>query len=158
MAYLKDILAYLIIHSPVKSALSNARLTKLVYLADWRHAIQRSKQISDIQWVFDNYGPFVWDVKEAAQDNRQLFSIISTENIMGGNKTIIGLQDMSYEPVLTRSEKESLLHTIRKTSHLNWDAFIRLIYSTYPIINSERYARLDLVRLAREYQPTIPAA
>jgi len=157
MADLRDIMAYLIRRSPVKSVLSNARLTKLVYLADWRHTLRHGRQVSDIRWVFDNYGPFVWDIKNTAAENEKIFSIKATENALGGSKTLITLRDDEYEPVLMREEKESLLHAIRKTSHLGWDAFIRLVYSTYPIISSERYSRLDLRELAGEYRRSMRA-
>ena len=39
---------------------------------------------------------------------------------------------------------------------LNWNEFIKLVYSTYPIVSQERYAKLDLVRLAQEYEEVVP--
>ncbi len=50
MAALKDIIAYYCDRYPHKEELSKARLTKMVYLADWKSAIVHGKQISDIKW------------------------------------------------------------------------------------------------------------
>ena len=38
------------------------------------------------------------------------------------------------------------------TKDKTWDQFITFVYSTYPIVNSERYSQLDLVALAQEYK------
>jgi len=65
MAAITDILAYILNRYPHAQEMSNARITKMVYLADWKHAIDSHRQISSINWVFNNYGPFVWDVKNA---------------------------------------------------------------------------------------------
>jgi hypothetical protein len=53
MARLRDVVAYLCHEYPHKGELSKARLTKMVYLADWRSAIERGSQVTDIEWVFN---------------------------------------------------------------------------------------------------------
>ncbi len=58
MAQIKDIVIHILKNYPHKDELSNARVTKLVYLADWRHVLETKEQISSIKWYFDNYGPF----------------------------------------------------------------------------------------------------
>ena len=70
MANLKDIIAYILQNYPsnMKHELLNARVTKMVYLADWRNCVRSKGQVSDIKWYFDNFGPFVWDVKKAAEE------------------------------------------------------------------------------------------
>ncbi len=47
----------------------------------------------------------------------------------------------------THTERISLYKTMR----LNWDGFIKLVYSTYPILKSERYSELNLVEFAKQY-------
>ncbi len=155
MAELKDIMAYAVANYPRKEDLSNARLTKLIYLSDWRHAIHYGRQISNIRWIFDNYGPFVWDVKNTALHNPDVFVIVSATNALGGSKTIISLKREDKQIQLTGPERQSILQTIRKTVHLSWDQFIRLVYSTHPILTSERYSPLDLVALADQYKRKI---
>ncbi len=153
MALLEDVLAYLVGHYPKPSELSNARLTKMVYLADWKHSIEHGRQITDIHWLFDHYGPFVRDVVNAARRHPALFSMHETVTGWGNPKTVIGLADPHYRPAsITPDEQDSLDHVLRTTPDLGFDAFIRLVYSTYPILKSERYSRLDLPALAAEYQ------
>lgn len=62
---------------------------------------------------------------------------------------------MDY-PSLTDDEKELLDYVISSSASKNWDDFIKLVYSTYPIITQDRFSKLDLVKLAREYEQSIP--
>ncbi len=151
MAEIIDVIAYIIRNSPNKPDLSNARLTKMVYLADWRHAITQKSLITSINWYFDNYGPFVWDIKRTAEENPDIISISPQVNAYGNPKLLFGLNQENYDPILTLEEKGSLDHVIEKTKDLNWGEFIRLVYSTFPILTSERYTYLDLIKKAKEY-------
>lgn len=151
MAELKDIIAYILRKYPTKSDMSNARLTKLVYLSDWKHAIKTYSQISHIKWYFNNYGPFVWDIKDTARENSHLFDLETTTNMYGDLKTIFILKTENYTPKLLEEEVKSIDHVIQETKNLNWDQFIRLVYSTYPIASTERYTYIDLIEKAKEY-------
>ena len=46
---------------------------------------------------------------------------------------------------------KSIDHVINETKNLNWDQFIRLVYSTFPIASAERYTYIDLIEKAKEY-------
>jgi hypothetical protein len=151
MAKLVDIMAYILKNYPDKTDLSNARVTKLVYLSDWKHAITLKSQITNINWYFDNYGPFVWDIKETAEANPKLFSTRESSNAYGNPKLLIGLKMEYYVPTLSEAEKRSVDHVIDKTKDLSWSEFIRLIYSTHPIVSSNKYSYLNLVEKAEEY-------
>ncbi len=50
MTELKDVMAYIIANYPFKGELSNARLTKMVYLTDWKNALLSGRQVTDISW------------------------------------------------------------------------------------------------------------
>jgi hypothetical protein len=156
MANLKDVMAYFLAEYPLKDELSNARLTKMVYLADWKSAIERGKTITDIKWFFDNHGPFVWDIKNTAAQNSDLFTVRSTRNVYGGKKDVLELVDEGYEPRLSSRERGYLDHVIEQTKPLLWADFIRLVYSTYPVASSDRYETLDLAAKAKEYQKAKP--
>ena len=151
-AILKDILVYLLKNYPHKRDFSNARITKMVYLGDWHQAIHHNMQISNIQWVFDNYGPFVWDVYNEVENNLTLFKIQKNKNIYGQRKFLFQLNNKDYKPKLTALQKESIDHVIKQTQRLNWSDFIKLVYSTYPIMSSDRYSELDLITQAKEYK------
>ena len=150
MANLKDIVYYLVDKYPHKEHLANARITKMVYLADWYSANVFDKQVSEISWYFDNYGPFVTDVIKMAQNNSDVFSVTEENNYFGATKRVIGTVS-TYSPILTDSEIQSLNKVIEITKNKTWDQFITYVYSTYPIIVSDRYTNLDLMALAAEY-------
>jgi uncharacterized protein YwgA len=155
MADICDIVVHLLRNYPHTQEMSNARVTKMVYLADWKHAIDNGSQISSIQWHFDNYGPFVWDVKQTVENNPSLFRIDRVTNYFGTPKLLFSLRETaSSTSKLRDSERNAINHVIESTKNLGWQAFIQLVYSTYPIIASRRYSSLDLVDLARKYEAT----
>ncbi len=154
MANIVDIVAYFCKNYPYKNELSKARLTKLVYLADWHSAIVNRHQISDIQWKFNHYGPYVEDVVRIAE-RHYAFDIVQTHNCYGSGKTVIRIMDENYSTNLTRGEIQILEYVIEKTEQLNFNDFIELVYSTYPVVSSRRGDFFDLVKLAEEYEKQI---
>lgn len=150
MSELKDFIAYFIKHYPYPWELSKSKLTKMVYLADWKSAIEYQKQLTNIKWVYNHYGPYVYDVAKTASEDP--FFVEETENFFDAIKEIIRLKDENYIPNITEEEQKVLDHIIKTTEKRNWYAFIKLVYSTYPIVKSQRYDALDLVSLAREYK------
>jgi uncharacterized protein YwgA len=151
MARIRDVIAFVCSEYPHKRELSKARLTKMVYLADWRAAIVRGAQITNIEWVFHHYGPYVEDVAEAAR-NDPAFEIIQTANMFGGQKEVIRLKEPTVKhPSITEDDAKDLRFVIEQTAPLYWNDFIELVYSTYPVISRPRYETLDLVALAKEY-------
>jgi uncharacterized phage-associated protein len=150
MAALKDILIYILEKYPYKNELSNARLTKLVYLADWYNTLHNEKPISSIKWYFDNYGPFVWDIYKEVEKN-PIFNIKHTTNFFGKEKKLISLKkNQNYN--LNQNEIKSIDKIIEITKELNWEKFINLVYSTYPILTTEKYNYLNLKNKAQEYK------
>lgn len=151
MKKLKALLAYLIDNYPYKFELSKARLTKMVYLCDWLSAFHCGKQMTDIKWYFNHYGPYVDDVVECARKNPE-FDIIFDSNCFGATKEIISTINPLDTDCLDKSEKIILDFIIDKTSGLYWKGFINLVYATYPIATQPRYTYLDLVELAKKCQ------
>ncbi len=152
MDKLKDLIAYIAQNYPIKEELSNARLTKIVYLSDWHQALNHQRQITNIDWYFDNYGPYVPDVIRKAQEFPNLFECESTNNMYGKSKTLVRIKDSSFLVELSKEETKSADHIIEITKSLNWNDFIQLIYSTYPITSSTRYSALNLIEKASEYK------
>lgn len=152
MAKLADVLAYLIAKTPLSINRSNARLTKLVYLADWKHVLETGEQISEIDWYFNHYGPFVWDVQEAAVARRDLFKIEEGFTAGGNTRTYFSLRVSSVIVELTPSEHRALDDVLATTRDLNWASFIQLVYSTYPVATSDRHTHLDLRAKAVAYK------
>lgn len=152
MQTLKDIVAYICQVYPKPDDLSRARLTKLVYLADWKSAIDHERTMTGISWYFDNYGPFVWDVWKAAESAPDIFIIERQTTPFGDPKDVLKLRTGVRVGGVPNRQQGILAAVIDATKDLSWQQFIRLVYSTYPVLSSERYSGLDLVAKAREYK------
>jgi len=152
MAEIKDIMAYIISNYPenLRHELSNARLTKMIYLSDWHSCINRGSQITDISWFFDDFGPFVHDISETAKAYPSIFDIDTTKNSYGQPKRIFRMRS-KYTPTISGEERASVDHIIEITRKLYWKDFIRLVYGTHPVASSDRYSFLDLSKKAKEY-------
>lgn len=150
---LRAALVYMCQHYPHARELSKARLTKMIYLADWRSAILTGRQLSGITWRFNHYGPYVDDVVDLARQDRA-FAVLNAENAFGSPMELVTLTDKDAQPDLSVQERAILQHVIDQTSGLYWNAFISLVYGTYPVKTKPRYSDLDLVALAEEYRRT----
>lgn len=153
LSKIKYVIRYFVKNYPYSDELSKTRITKMVYLADWYYALENEKQITNIKWYFDHYGPYVSDVFEIAQNDSKL-KIVNSYSAFGSPKQIVAFSKPHTKSVFNRlSEKEELIlqKVIEDTKFLTWTAFIDLVYSTYPIKTQKRYTYLDLESLAREY-------
>lgn len=149
MAKISDVAAYLCDHYPHKSELSKTRLTKLVYLADWKAAQKIGRQITGITWFFHNYGPYVPDVVEAVETDPR-FLLTKSINHYGDPKLEIAMRpDSNSLDGISNEEKQILDEVISETSPLYWNAFIDHVYATPPIENSNRYRMLDLLAFTK---------
>lgn len=149
MANLKDVMAYILSVYPKKVDLTKGRLTKIIYLADWKAAMEQQSQVTEIKWFFDHYGPFVHDVGDMARHD-SAFKVAHDRTRSGHDIFLIELVQ-EYKPKLSEQEKKYLDFAIQATHAYSWDDFIRLVYSTYPIRTQARYTNLNLVELAKDY-------
>jgi len=148
---LSDLVRYIVKNYPHKNELSKARLNKLIYLIDWKSAIDNQEQISDIEWIFNHYGPYVSDIETRLMfDDR--FSIEKTTNFYGSEKNIIKIKDDNGFQEPNEKQKKVIDFIIDITKDMYWNKFINTVYSTYPIKHSLRGEKLDLIKLANEYQ------
>lgn len=152
LADLKMLMAYFCKYYPYKDDISKARLNKMIYLADWKSAIESGNQLSNIHWLYNNYGPYVNEIVNLAQ-NDDWFVIYNTYNNLGHKKNIIYINNEVQDSniVLSAEDKKYVNFVIDSTQSLSWSNFIRLVYSTYPIISSTKKEYLNLVELAHQY-------
>ena len=151
-ANLIDVVAYILKHYPIQSELSNFRVTKMIYLSDWLSARRYERQITEIKWFYDNFGPFVWDIKDTVEKNEGLIKVEHTKNTYGDDKLLFILKDKNYKSAMTKEDTDMLDYVIDATKKLYSADFVNLVYSTYPILTSEKYTYLDLVGKAKEYK------
>ncbi|MGP5066387.1 Panacea domain-containing protein [Psychrobacter alimentarius] len=142
MNILNSLIKYICVVYPHSHELSNARLTKLIYLTDWESVRITGSQVTSIKWYFDNYGPFVRDVYDVAYIDPNI-SIVETQTIYGTPKIIF--QYLGEKPILDPHIRGIIDNVIRDTRGMYWNGFIEYVYSTPPIVKSNRYTYLDLV-------------
>ena len=144
---LKDVLSYIVKNYPYSDDLTKTRTTKLVYLVDWEYIKKYGRQLTRIEWFFDHYGPYLSDVLDEADKDRRI-SIKKTKSNFGTVKYMVmpkfTKNDIVYS--LTADEIEVIDDVIEKTKLLSWNQFIRYVYDTSPIKNSEKYKKLDLLK------------
>jgi hypothetical protein len=155
MKKLQQIIAFLCSEYPHKSEITKARLTKMVYLADWFSALLDGKQLTDIEWVFNHYGPYVDDVVDAAHSALG-FKIEPQNTMYGTSKYVISYKGDTEKLDLEKREKKILNAVIEKTKSMYFNEFVDYVYSTYPVKTKERYSSFDLVSLAQRYKKESP--
>ena len=57
-----DIVKYIFDKYPKPEELSKPRLVKIVYLIDWKTAVETGDQCTNVEWYYNHYGPYVEDV------------------------------------------------------------------------------------------------
>lgn len=143
---LRSIVRYIVKNYPYPDELTKTRITKLVYLIDWENIKKSNKQITDINWYFDHYGPYVSDVLDEA-DKDDCLRIESTISNFGTLKYIVRAKVDKTELIynnLTDDEISIIEKVIQDTKAFSWNKFIDYVYSTEPIKESDRYNSLDL--------------
>lgn len=108
------------------------------------------RQITDIKWYFHNFGPYVDDVIEVVQSDPR-FEVVHSRNYYGEGKLEIRSSGrQASDSALDAQELSILDKIISETSSMYWNSFIKHVYATDPIQQSDRYQQLDLVGFAQE--------
>ncbi|WP_449036201.1 Panacea domain-containing protein [Peptostreptococcus stomatis] len=145
---LRNVLLYIVKNYPYGDDLTKTRITKLIYLIDWEYTKKYGKQMTEISWYFDHYGPYVSDVLDEADEDKKV-SIQSTVSNFGTIKYIVrpkcGKELIHYEG-LDVSEIEVINEVFENTKMLSWNQFINYVYDTLPIKKSRKYSHLDLTK------------
>ena len=153
MKKLIELIKYILYTYPKPEELSKPRLVKLIYLIDWKYAIDHGKQYTDIRWIFNHYGPYVNDVINLMKQNPAEFIVVSRHNPYGGTTDKFWLNKSKTTDIQIDPKAKIITDfLISKTVHLSWSNFISIIYSTYPIKSNLQYSILDLENLAQEYK------
>ena len=151
MKKLELLIRYILLNYPLINELSKPRLVKIIYLIDWKYAIDYGKQYTEINWFFNHYGPYVDDVIKLMKEKPSVFKVNSNINSLGGVTDRFFLIDNT--PVYIDNDIKNVAdYIISNTYKLNWSEFINLVYSSYPIKNNLKYSNLDLNKLSSEFR------
>jgi hypothetical protein len=147
---LLKIIKYILKEYPKLDELSKPRLVKLIYLIDWKHALETGEQLTDIKWVNNHYGPYVEDIIELIKERNDIFLLDSYRNRYGKITDKIKLVN-KLESIEVGENKEIIDFIINKTNHFKWSDFMDIVMSTYPVQSYQRYTELDLSEDAKKY-------
>lgn len=148
---LADFVKYLLKKYPYKEELSTSRLTKIMYLADWKSAIDDSHQLTNVKWHFNHYGPYVDDFVNSVKGDPDV-GLKTISNVFGAKKTLLSIQNDEWQDDLSDRQREIIDFVIDATKEKTYSDFIKLVYSTYPIVTGSRYVDLDLIKFAKDYR------
>lgn len=130
-------------HYPHREELSKARLTWMLYLADWKSVITNGVQITDIVWGLSDQGPYA---KEGWRRSRRESGL--RRGLHRSHSPLRASTSFS----ITKEEAEILDFVIESCASKSWLEFKRLIYSTYPVMTQRKAEKLDLPKLAESYR------
>lgn len=148
---LKELMLCILAKYPHPNDMSNSRLTKTVFLCDWKSCLESGAGISGVEWYIDHYGPYVDDVIDLAKSDPD-FYVVNVQSENGKSKNLVGLSgDARCYYDLSVSDEAYVDFVIGLTEDKGYDEFINLIYSLYPVITSSKFGRIDLVKKARDY-------
>ena len=141
---LTDVIAYIYRKYPNRRELSKARLIGMLYLIDWKYALQYNSQLTGIEWSIDNNGP-----------HPDAYALNSIEN------DFQSLMKLSHVPRKSPKGIEpkvvsTIDFVINSSASLSLDEFIRLIYSTFPVITQRQIENPNLGESAKKYKKIKP--
>ncbi|WP_396196181.1 Panacea domain-containing protein [Flavobacterium sp.] len=144
MKNLLTLILYVFKNYPSVEELSKPRLVKLLFLIDWKYAIDNGHQFTEIKWYYNHYGPYVEDVIDLIKTHNDIFYVNAFENQFGSISEIISLKEKNINIEVSKEVKVAADFIIKNTAHMKWTDFITLIYSSYPVKANSQYTILDL--------------
>ena len=138
----EEVVAYLANKYPRPEELSRARLKFMVYLADWKSAIEHKRQLTPLTWEFGEYGPYNPSLARLVENTSQ--SREGSPESKGEHST------------LGKTEREVLDFIVGSVEKKDFAELTKLVYSTHPFITQPRCAKFDLVSLAKDYEQIKP--
>ena len=135
--------------------LSESRLKYLVYLADWKSAIERGRQITQLQWEYGRWG---LHIPKPVRQARELIG----PNLMHGQNPLGYLLDKApfvirkKYPTLGDEDRQILDFVVGGAGRYDILELRRLVDSTWPLFSQDPPVKLDLVTLAKDYEKVKP--
>ena len=111
-------------------------LLRGIYLIDWKYTLLNNETLLNIDWENTNYGPGFDDYKELVNN---------IENI----------NSFSEDYIPNQQVLDVIEFVAEKTERLKYTELTNLAFSTYPMISTERYDKLNIQKKSIEYKDTL---
>lgn len=111
-----------------------------IYLLDWKYSILNDQPLLNVTWYYGNYGP------EIIKEHTTIVNIFDlVEEVINSNEKFEKCQECI-------DIEDFILFVNDKLERLTDTELQNLVYSTYPMIRSEKYSTLPLSLLVAEYK------
>lgn len=126
-------------------------IPRLVYLIDWKSAIEDARQVTNVIWTVDGMGDIDFDPV-----SREIETI---RDAMRGVRTMAeSIRLMEPETMIPAWAWTAYDHVYREARKLRLVPLVVLVNSTFPCLTANgRVAVLDLPALALKYREAMPA-
>ena len=151
----RDAVAYLTKKYAGPDVLSESRLRYMVYLADWKSAIERGRQITGLHWEYRRWG---LHIPEPVRQARELVgpNPIYGQNLVGRLLDQIPFVIRKKYPTLGDEDRKILDFVVGGAGRYEILELRRLVDSTWPLFSQDPPVKLDLVTLAKDYERVKP--
>lgn len=151
MIYIAPRIAQYLLEHLNEKTISTTKMTKLLYLVDWKGAIELGKQISSARWEYQKYGPYSEGLLQSLFDYPGIGH--NVRFVLNTNDPYVQFKHKrGSSSGITRKEVTDVIdHTIRYANMNDYTDLLKLVYSTFPIFTGNLGDELDLVDLAKEY-------
>ena len=140
--------------SQARAKLSMPVITKILYLTDWKCAIELGRTFTGLRWFLAEYGPEVEDYEileflSSRRFARRQEQASSGEQSHYKLKRPVQISVKDMDPDFIRI----LTFAMKTAAEKGAEDLDLLVMSTYPVITTDIYGKLDLVKKAKEYRP-----
>jgi hypothetical protein len=121
--------------------LYHGALASVIYLVDITSVKRYGRQVTDIQWYRNNYGPFAWNILDCAKEHSPIFEI----HIEPGNQQRITVN--KAEDIKIPREIEALIDEVVHAvpnPQMSPQEFKEYVYETAPMLLSRSNGPLDI--------------
>jgi hypothetical protein len=125
-------------------------IPRLVYLMDWKSAIEDGRQATHVIWTVDAIGDIDFDPV-----SKEIDTIRSAMRGLKGMAASVLL--LNQDTMIPASARPAYDHVVREAGILRLVPLMVLVNSTFPCMTSGGDQALDLPALALKYREVVPA-
>lgn len=140
---------FMLRHYPAGEHVTVTRAAKMLYLADWRHAIVHGEQMSTARWSVGRWGPDS-DEAHSAIYRSTLFVLERRPSPLGPLRTVISCGS-DVDVTLSPQGREVASYVVEKVHRLSERGIRDLVAGTYPMRTGVCDVPLDLAAGAAAY-------
>lgn len=148
MLQFKDLLTQILLRkNQVDVPILKTRLIKLAYLVEVEYYRSFRERISNTDWVYYKYGPYVYGYDEVLKENEFYYK----PDINDDDFAIIELKDPTQQQAVSFQMKLAIDRVVRKYGSLELNKLLDLVY-----FNTEPMAYVESIRDTLDFSLILP--